>query len=183
MTDRLSRAWQVDLEIRGDGRTIYGLAAPFNTPADIFEMGQRFTEMIAPGAFTRTIAERGNKVKLLALHDMQSLPIGRATNLVEDTRGLVGEFRVSATAAGDEALTLVRDGALDSFSIGFSLVRDAWQGDQRTLHEVRLHEVSLVPFPAYETALVAGVRSSGPAPTPILSAAQRRLELLRKGRF
>src|SRR4051794_5918365 len=97
---RLTRAFVADLEVRGDGRTIYGLAAPFNTPADIFEMGMRFTETIAPGAFARTIAERGSKVKLLALHDTQTLPIGRATKLVEDTRGLVGEFRVSNTVAG-----------------------------------------------------------------------------------
>ena len=37
MADILRRAWSphLDLEIRGDGRTVYGLAVPFDSPTPI----------------------------------------------------------------------------------------------------------------------------------------------------
>ena len=37
---------------------------------------------------------------------------------------MYGEARVSKTAAGDEVLELVRDGALDSFSVCFQPITD-----------------------------------------------------------
>jgi HK97 family phage prohead protease len=153
-----------DLELRGDGRTVCGIAAPFDSPTTVHEAGRTFTEVIRRGAFARTIAERGDRVKLLALHDQRRLPLGRATTLREDPGGLYMEARVSQTSAGDEALELVRDGALDGFSIGFDLpakTGERWTRDgTRELLEVRLHEVSLVTFPAYAAALVSGVRAA-----------------------
>lgn len=180
-TDRSTRAFPTDLEIRGgDGRTIVGIAAPFDSPAQIADMGGRYTETITRGAFARTIAERGAaKVKLLVQHEARSLPIGRATTLREDAAGLYGEFRISATERGDEVLELVRDGALDGLSIGFRVIRDKWSPDHsiRNLLEARLDEVSVVNFPAYESARIEAVRAEL---APNLVIAQRRLELLRK---
>lgn len=161
--ERLTRTSVADLEVRGDGRTLAGLAIPYNQTAEINSPIGRFTEQFRFGAFARSIAERGpSKVKLLSLHDTATMPIGRATLLREDSAGLFGEFRVANTAAGDEALELVRDGVLDSFSVGFSPVRDRWSQDRRTVDrlEARLHEVSLVPFPAYDGALISSVRSA-----------------------
>ena len=136
-----------------------------------------YNETFERGAFARTIAERGDRVKLLTLHQARSLPLGRASLLREDGAGLYGEFRVSQTVAGDEALELVRDGALDSFSVGFTPVKHATarNGDV-TRTEVALREVSLVTFPAYEGARILAVRN---ADQPSLSIARRRLELAR----
>lgn len=159
-----------DLELRGsDGRTVVGLAVPFDVPTEIRDPMGSYVESFKRGAFARTLAERGAaRVKLVAVHDYRKLPLGRLTQAVEDTAGLRIEARISATAAGDEALELVRDGALDSFSIGFAPVAggDRWSRDRTSVEriEVRLHEVSLVPFPAYETALIAGVRHAAPGP-------------------
>ena len=182
MIERSTRAFQADLEIRrsGDGRTIAGICAPYGQTAQIADMNGRYAETIERGAFARTIAERGpGKVKLLVQHEQQSLPIGRAVLLREDSAGLYGEFRVSKTAKGDEVLTLVRDGALDSFSIGFRPIRDRWSTDRtlRTLLEARLDEVSVVSFPAYEAASILAVRARI---APQLLAAQQRLHTLRK---
>jgi HK97 family phage prohead protease len=181
MQDRLQRAFPGDLEIRGgDGRTITGIAAPFDSPAAISDIQGRYTETIERGAFARTIAERGSsKVKLLVQHESRSLPIGRAHVLREDTAGLYGEFKVSKTERGDEVLELVRDGALDAFSIGFRPIRDHWSADgsTRTLLEARLDEVSVVSFPAYEKALISAVRQ---ATAPNLLVALQRLHELRK---
>jgi hypothetical protein len=77
----------------------------------------------------------------------------------EDAAGLYGEFRVSNTASANDQLELARDGVLDSFSIGFAPVKHVKRGDTTVRTEVNLREVSLVTFPAYEGALVAGVRS------------------------
>lgn len=173
-----TRAWVSSLEIRsgGDGRTIVGLAAPFDQPAQIQDFQGRYTESIQRGAFARTIAERGAKVKLLVQHDAQRLPIGRATSLREDTAGLVAELRVSNTAAGNDALELVRDGILDGLSIGFRAVRDTWSPDRsrRTLQEIRLDEISIVGEAAYDAAKVLAVRS-GTHPSLELAYAQLAL--------
>jgi HK97 family phage prohead protease len=177
----LLRAFQTDFEVRADGRTIFGLAVPYNEAADIRERnGTRFMETFRRGAFSRTITERASKVKLLLNHNRQALPVGRAETLREDPQGLYAEFRVSKTEAGDEALTLAADGTLDAFSIGFEPVRDQWSKDRRSVErlEAKLMEVSLVAFPAYQGALVGGVR----ADAPFLSqeAARARLRLLTK---
>jgi len=154
-----ARTWvPAELEVRGDGRTLFGLAVPYNQEAEVSDGGPRYREVFRPGAFARTInAQRS--VKLLANHDRKAWPVGKASALRETPAGLVGEFRVSATTNGDEALTLVRDGVLDSFSVGFSPVKHQTTSDgvvERT--EVNLHEVSLVAFPAYAGAVIEGVR-------------------------
>ena len=41
---------------------------------------------------------------------------------------LHGEFAIPATDEGDDVLTPIRDGVLDSFSIGFRPVRDQRRG-------------------------------------------------------
>lgn len=176
----LTRAFPTDLQIRADGRTVYGIAVPYDQPTDIRENGHRFSEVFRRGSFARTIAERAQKIKLLLNHDRLRLPVGRAELLREDAAGLYAEFRVSQTSDGDEALTLASDGTLDAFSIGFESVRDAWSKDRKSVErlEAKLREVSLVGFPAYSGALIGGVR----ADLPFLSqeAAKARLRLLTK---
>lgn len=177
MRERLCRARPVDLEVRGDGRTIVGLAVPFDEPTVIVERGRSYTEVFRRGAFARTIAERGPaKVKLLAQHDRERLPVGRATVLREDPAGLYGEFHVSATRAGDEVLALVRDGALDALSVGFRPIRDRWSEDRSTVErlEVALAEVSVVAWPAYEGAVIHAVRGDRSLPVQL---ARRQLNL------
>jgi HK97 family phage prohead protease len=158
MAERLSRATPADLELRGDGRTVTGLAVPFDAPTRVSDGLGSYLEVFRRGAFARTIAERGQRVKFLAQHDRRSLPIGRASLLREDAAGLYSEFRVSKTQAGDEVLELIRDGALDALSIGFRPVKDRQGPDVLERIEVRLDEVSAVSFPAYEGAAITGVR-------------------------
>jgi hypothetical protein len=54
---------------------------------------------------------------------------------------------------------LLKRGDLSSMSFGFNVIKDAWnsEGDMRTLKSVRLFEVSIVAFPAYQ-ATEASVR-------------------------
>lgn len=177
MADLLHR-YTPDLEVRSDGtgRTVHGLLVPFGQTARVDDGRGAYDERFVAGAFARTIAERGDRVKLLVNHDQRAIPVGRFTLLREDAAGLYGEARVSQTAAGEEALTAARDGLLDAFSVGFRPVRERRATDgavERT--EVALREASLVAFPAYEGALVAGVRNAFPELSP--EAALRRLDL------
>jgi len=185
MTEKLRRTMTADLEIRSSERTIFGLAVPFDSPTTVDDGRGPYDEVFRRGAFTRTIAERGDRVKLLVAHDRQQrLPIGRATLLREDRAGLYGEFRVSRTREGDEVLELVRDGALDAFSVGFRGIRSKpdqpRHGEVLERLEVALAEVSVVPFPAYAGAAIAGVRSR--TEDHRLAVWRRRLTLLEADR-
>jgi HK97 family phage prohead protease len=151
-----------DLSIRsdGDGRTVHGLAVPFDREATVDDGFGPYSEVFRRGAFARTINAGVNRVKLLGNHDRRKFPLGAATMLREDTAGLLGEFRVSKTREGDDALELVRDGAFDSFSVSFTPVKERKTGKSMIERlEVKLREVSLVAFPAYEGAAIAGVRA------------------------
>lgn len=154
---------QADLEVRadGDGRTVYGLAVPFDREATVDDGYGPYQEVFRRGAFSKTVGEFASKVKLLGNHNRRKFPLGKATSLREDTAGLVGEFRISNTREGDEALELVRDGVLDSFSVGFAPVKDRKAAKNLVERlEVKLREVSLVAFPAYDGATVAGIRAA-----------------------
>lgn len=185
MSDDLSRRYFTppDLEIRGDGRTVYGIAVPFDTEAHVRDArGPAYREVFRQGAFAKTITESGGRVKLLINHDRERLPIGKALELKEDRAGLIAQFRVSNTREGDEALELVRDGVLDAFSVGFIPVKHRGSELVERL-EVKLREVSVVAFPAYDSALIGGVRidpgtpeSEAAAGTPGIEAADTEPE-------
>ena len=171
--NNISRAFAADLEVRasGDGRTVHGIVVPFDHVARVSDGGPSYNEAFQRGAFAKTIAERGDRVKLLSQHDARRNPLGRATALREDAAGLYGEFRVSATAAGDEALELLRDGALDSFSVGFTPIKHERRTGTVWRTEVALREASLVTFPAYDGALVGGVRALDLSPEDLAELA------------
>jgi uncharacterized protein len=167
----LIRDYVADIEIRSDGtgRTVHGILVPYNTVARVSDGGPSYEEMFAPGAFQRDIEARNGDfrgVKFLYQHNHDE-PIGRAVELRDDAAGLFGAFRVAKTAKGDEVLELLREGVLDSFSIGFRPI-DPAPGDPIKVGEpvVRtkagLRETSVVTFPAYAGALVAGVRAIEP---------------------
>jgi len=157
MTERQVRSVDMhDFEVRASQREITGVVVPFDSPTQIGD----YTETFRRGAFARTIAERGSRVKLLFAHDT-ARPLGRAVSLVEEKRGLVGTFKVANTAAGNDALELVTSGAIDSFSVGFQPVVDEWSRSRDTVTRlsVKLLETSLVTLPAFEGALIESVRS------------------------
>ena len=155
------RTNSVDFEVRaeGDGMTFTGYASVFNSPSQ--DLGG-FIEYVAPGAFKRSLQSR-NEVKLLWNHDsgepLASLR-GGTMQLVEDDRGLKVTATLPQTSRGRDVAELLRTKVIDSMSFGFNVIKDTWSrdGQTRTLDSVRLFEVSIVSFPAYE-ATTAQVRS------------------------
>jgi uncharacterized protein len=156
------RTNSVDFEVRaeGDGMTFTGYASVFNSPSE--DLGG-FTEYVAPGAFKRSLQSR-NEVKLLWNHDagepLASLR-GGTLQLVEDERGLKVTAQLPQTTRGRDVAELLRTNVISDMSFGFNVIKDNWSrdGKTRTLESVRLFEVSVVSFGAYQ-ATTAQVRSA-----------------------
>lgn len=178
MPEPLYRSHEVLLRADMAGRTLHGRIVPYGEVADVSDGGPRYRERFERGAFTRSIAERGHKVRLFIQHETQRLPIAKAVDLAERADGVHAGFAVARTREGDDALELVNAGIVDGFSIGFMPVRDRREGDVTVRTEASLREVSLVHSPAYTGALVTGVRST--APPTWVDAARRRLALRMK---
>lgn len=154
----------------GDGLSVSGYIARFNQPTEIQDFLGRYVEQIKPGAFARSIAERGPaKVRMQFNHGHDpafgQLPIGVWTSLREDRRGLFGEGRILDTWHTIPIRAAIESGALDGMSFRFKVIaaqdrkaKSANELDQRTLTEVALFEAGVVVNPAYEGTSI-GIRS------------------------
>jgi HK97 family phage prohead protease len=148
-------------EIDANKMTFTGYAAVFNSASEPLP----FTEYIIPGAFSRSLKSR-NEIKLFMNHNTD-IVLGstraKTLRLSEDSKGLLAEAVLPDTTAGRDLSILMQRGDVNSMSFGFSVPArgDKWSDDgmSRELHQIRLHEVSIVTgFPAYE-ATTASVRS------------------------
>jgi hypothetical protein len=115
-------------------------------------------DIILPGALTKSISGR-KAVPMLLFHD-QKRPVGAWNEFEETSAGLMvrGRFAMKTTA-GQEAHALAADGALSGLSIGYIPVRHKMTTKARELHELTVHEVSLVTVPMNERAQVTRVKS------------------------
>ena len=112
-------------------------------------------DIIEPGAFTKTIAESADRVKILSGHNESLLPIGKPLVLREDAKGLYIEARISDTALGRDVKTLIGDGVLGELSIGYDpVVFDYDEDGVRHLREVKLWEISVVTWAMNEEAVI-----------------------------
>jgi hypothetical protein len=151
------------LELRaattGDGMTFMGYAAKYDSPS----LPLPFVERIAPGAFTRSLKSR-NDIKMFVNHsDLHVLASTRAKTLRLEDRpdGLFVEADLPDVTYANDLRVLIERGDVSTMSFGFSTVRDSWSdnGAERTLNEVRLHEVSVVTSTAAYPATTASVRN------------------------
>ena len=138
-----------EFEVRLDeaSRTVTGLAVPYNQDANI---GGRYSERFAPGAIASV-----EDVKLFYQH---SEPIGKVLSGEDTADGYSITAQISDTARGNEVYTLLRDGVLNKFSVGFAPVEQTRDGNTVTRTKVDLKEVSVVAFPAYSGASISEVR-------------------------
>jgi HK97 family phage prohead protease len=172
-----SRNYSVNLELRAnsDGRTIFGIAVPYNKEQRITST---MIEVFRKGVFSEVI-KAPHRVKLLRGHGENNV-LGRATLLRETDDGLYAEFKISKTREGDEALELVKDGALDQLSVGFMPIKNKKRTDG-VMERLKAHlaEVSLVTFGAYgELASVTGMREGQLHLTPRLDEARKILDAI-----
>lgn len=156
------------LELRLDNleeRTITGIAVPYGQDANI---GGMYIERFAPGAIDSV-----EDVKLFYGHEQ---PIGIVTEGRDVDGGFEITAKVSETSLGNDVLTLMRDGALNKFSVGFVPVSQEKDGSTITRTKVSLKEVSVVPFPAYAGASITEVREESPSEPEIITETESELE-------
>ncbi|EGP07778.1 HK97 family phage prohead protease [Bradyrhizobiaceae bacterium SG-6C] len=134
--------------------------------ASLFGEIDQARDMVMPGAFAKTLAQRGlRKIPMLFQHDPAE-PVGIWLDLHEDFRGLWARGRlIPDVARGRELFALVEQGAIDGLSIGYRTVRG--QIDPKTrvrkLYQVDLWEVSIVTFPLLAGARVRAVKGRTPS--------------------
>lgn len=115
-------------------------------------------DVIMPGALAKAIAGRSS-VPMLLFHD-HSKPVGSWSKFTESAKGLEVEGRIAVKSrAGQEAHALAEAGALPALSVGYKTLRHRFEGKIRQLHELSLHEVSLVPVGMNNVAVVTQIKS------------------------
>lgn len=152
---KLQRAFEVK-ELGEDGSfTGYG---------SVFGELDSYRDIVLPGAFKKTIEkhqQKGRAVKMLWQHRTTE-PIGVYREIREDDHGLFvrGEINMKVSR-GVECYHLMKQGALDGLSIGYSTVESDYDAKKSInyLKELDLWEISPVTFPAGDSARVVDVKS------------------------
>lgn len=174
----------------GDGLTMEGYAAVFDTPTRINSWEGVFDEQLRKGAFRKTLRERTPVLQFdHGRHPLiGSIPLGVLNEGREDDNGLFVSARLTDNWLIEPIRDAIRDGAVDGMSFRFEVVREEWRDVngklikddseliqllyrpddrgplQRTLIEVRVPELGPVVFPAYKETTV-DVRSQALAAT------------------
>lgn len=136
-------------EVKKEGGNLYieGYAAKFGNV-------DSYNDIIQQGAFALFLAsEDAKRVRLCYQHDFDNV-IGVIESMSEDEQGLKFRAKISNTTLGKDVATLLEDGAINEFSIGYKTVKFTMDNDQniRTLEEVYLYEISPVTRAANEKA-------------------------------
>lgn len=166
----------------GDGRTLEGYGAVFDTPARIDSWEGSWDETIAAGAFRKTLRARTPVLQFDHGRDARtgSVPIGAIDELKEDDQGLFVSARLFDNPVVEPIRQAIAGNAINGMSFRFQVAREEWRdaegnklkddevfdllwagtpGLQRKITEVDpLYELGPVVFPAYEATSV-GVRS------------------------
>jgi HK97 family phage prohead protease len=121
-------------------------------------------DIIAMGAATKTIAERGpmgsNEIFFLNQHNW-SQPHGKPMVLEAQEKGIYFESKIAPTSYGKDALVLYAEGIVVQHSIGFSTVKADYDQKTgvRTIKEIKLYEGSNVTLGANPETPFTGFKS------------------------
>lgn len=132
-------------------------------------------DVIRPGAFAETLAERKAAGRAIPMHVMHAflggdgLPVGVWKSVEEDSLGLrvTGKISGMNTDAGRMTAERIKDGAYGGLSIGYevrpngAVMGKAANEPKRTLKALQLHEISLVTTPSHADARIDGHKSAG----------------------
>jgi len=136
----------------------------FTGYGSVFGVVDSYDEIVAPGAFSESLAAHKAKGTMPAMlwQHRSAEPLGVYTEMTEDSIGLkiTGQIALK-TQRGAEAYELLKMGAISGLSIGFMTREERLDKVTgiRTLTKLNLWETSLVTFPANDAARVAGVKS------------------------
>jgi HK97 family phage prohead protease len=143
-----------EFKAAGDSWEVSGYASTFGN----VDFGG---DVVMHGAFDDWLAgwKSGvNKTRFLFSHQ-SSMILGRPTEMKVDNRGLFVRAKISKTQLGADIHTLLKDEALESFSIGYIPTDVEFDNyGTRKLKTISLPEFSLVAMPMNSEAVVTGVK-------------------------
>lgn len=161
------RSFEFELrEAAGDGLTLEGYAAVFNSPTKIRDLQGDFEEIILPDAFTRSLAERTPVLQWDHGRDpaVGTAPIGDIQRIAPDSRGLFVRAALYDHPSTGRVRQAIKGKSVKGMSFRFGVPDggDAWSKrdgmDVREIRDVDIHELGPVVFPAYRDTTVS-VRS------------------------
>ena len=146
----------------GENGIVEGYASTWTKTPD------SYGDIVIKGAFTETLKKRkatGHPFPLCFNHDFDQI-IGAVFEAEEDDYGLKIRASFLNTPAAQEKRELVKEGIVWQFSFAYSVLgaeapteEEKKQGIVQKLTKLDLYEVSLVPVPANQTAIVTEVKN------------------------
>ena len=157
--DRLYKSFELKA---GENGIVEGYASTWTKTPD------SYGDIVIKGAFTETLKKRkatGHPFPLCFNHDFDQI-IGAVFEAEEDDYGLKISASFLNTPAAQEKRELVKEGIVWQFSFAYSVLgaeapteEEKKQGIVQKLTKLDLYEVSLVPVPANQTAIVTEVKN------------------------
>lgn len=152
----------------GDNGIVEGYASTWTKTPDAYG------DIVIKGAFTETLKKRkatGHPFPLCFNHDFDQI-IGAVAEAEEDDFGLKIKASFLNTALAQEKRELVKEGIVWQFSFAYSVLgseeptaEEKKQGIFQKLTKLDLYEVSLVPVPANQTAIVTEIKNDSEVET------------------
>lgn len=151
-----------ELKSAGDNGEVEGYASTWTKKPD------SYGDIVVKGAFEETLkkrAETGHPFPLCYGHDLDQI-IGKIDNIEEDETGLKVKASFLSTTLAQEKRELVKEGIVWQFSFAYEILEsenptedEKKEGIFQKLTKLDLFEVSLVPIPANQTAIVTEVKA------------------------
>lgn len=156
--ERLYKSFELK---EGENGVVEGYASTWTKTPD------SYGDIVIKGAFTETLKKRkatGHPFPLCFNHDFDQI-IGAVFEAEEDDYGLKISASFLNTPAAQEKRELVKEGIVWQFSFAYSVLgseapteEEKKQGIFQKLTKLDLYEVSLVPVPANQTAVVTEIK-------------------------
>lgn len=162
MTEDLFREFEVKADVRevnADGT--------FTGVASVYDVEDLTGDVIERGAFRKTISE--NPVIVILWQHDRTEPIGEGTVKEWQNKILIeGKLDIEDDPTALKAYRKLKSRRIKGLSIGFQTIKAAWEEREedghtryvRRIQELKLHEVSVVTFPALPQAQVTRVKSA-----------------------
>ena len=157
--ERLYKSFELK---EGENGVVEGYASTWTKTPD------SYGDIVIKGAFTDTLKKRkatGHPFPLCFNHDFDQI-IGAVFEAYEDDYGLKVRASFLNTPAAQEKRELVKEGIVWQFSFAYSVLgseapteEEKKQGIFQKLTKLDLYEVSLVPVPANQTAVVTDIKN------------------------
>ena len=150
-------------------------------------------DITMPGAFTKTISERGPqaarpRIKHLWMHDIYTI-IGVPLSLEEDQKGLLARSKFGSDTFSQDKFQQHVDGLVTEFSYGYDIIKDNVKsdpeyGEVRELNELKLWEYSSVTWGMNELTHMVEAKGTGEDALTIINKRMDKLtRALRNGKY